>query len=174
MDLEEYKRKALEPIVNYIESVMASYSKEELEARIKKALPERVSEDERIRKRLVEYFNGYYDRFSSRNNVNVHWEGLDVKAVIAWLEKQKEQRPAEWSEEDEFFRQQLIVYCENCVQDTLAAKCVDWLKSLRPQPHWKPSEEQIDALNSIILNGSFTYVGQAQDLISLKDKLEKL
>ena len=35
MDYEEYKRKALEPIVSYIESVMASYSKEELEARIK-------------------------------------------------------------------------------------------------------------------------------------------
>ena len=40
--------------------------------------------------------------------------------------------------------------------------------------HWKPSEEQINALNSIILTGSFTYVGQTQDLISLKDELKKL
>lgn len=56
----------------------------------------------------------------------------------------------EWSEEDEFFRQQLIVYCEKCVQDTLAAKCVDWLKSLRPQPHWKPSEEQMVVLEKFV------------------------
>lgn len=50
----------------------------------------------------------------------------------------------------------------------------DELQNLRLQLHWKPSEEQIKALNSIILNGSFTYVGQVQDLISLKDNLKKL
>lgn len=192
MDFEkEYKRKALEPIVSYIESVMASYSKEELEDLIKKALPERESEDERIRKRLVEYFNGYYDRFSSGNNVNVYWESLEVKAVIAWLEKQKEQGPAEWSEEDVEMLESIIkdydYLCRIWLQDYEkrlgGADCearidirnqITWLKSLRPQPHWKPSDEQIDALNSIILNGSFTYVGQVQDLISLKDDLKKL
>ena len=54
----------------------------------------------------------------------------------------------------------------------------DWKKIFRYaekyQPHWKPSKEQIDALNSLILIGSFTYVGQVQDLISLKDELKKL
>ena len=54
------------------------------------------------------------------------------------------------------------------------SELIERLKSLRPQPHWKPTKEQIDALNSIILNGSFTYVGQVQDLISLKDDLKKL
>ena len=204
MDNEEYKRKALEPIVNYIESVMASYSKEELEARIKKALPKKESEDERIRKRLVEYFNGFYDRFSSRNNVNVHWEGLEVKAVIAYLEKQKdasdaieaveriesyitantanswemdnsdprkkyycgvddvlvdisgilqgvyvkpkEQKPAEWSEEDE----KMLSACIEAVGSMSVRSDVktlrDWLRSLRPQPSWKPSEKQMKCL----------------------------
>ena len=68
--------------------------------------------------------------------------------------KKTAQKPAEWSEEDEFFRQQLIVYCESCVQDSLAAKCVDWLKSLRSRPkssdNWKPSEEQMSALKHFI------------------------
>lgn len=74
---------------------------EGMEAEIKDGkiiVKQKGTEDERIRKRLVEYFNGYYDRFSSRNNVNVHWEGLEVKAVIAYLERQKEQRP--FSQED--------------------------------------------------------------------------
>ena len=51
----------------------------------------------------------------------------------------EQMKPAEWSEEDEFFRQQLIVYCEKGIQDPLASKCVDWLKSLRPS--WKPSDQ---------------------------------
>lgn len=61
---------------------------------IDEVFPElKESEDERIRKRLIEYFNDYYDRFSSKNNVNVHWGGLEVKSVIAYLERQKEQKP---------------------------------------------------------------------------------
>lgn len=56
------------------------------------------SEDERIIERLLEYFRGFDDRFSCKNNVNVRWKGLEVKKVIAYLEKQKkqkEQKPAE-------------------------------------------------------------------------------
>jgi len=57
------------------------------------------SKDERIRKRLAEYFEGYYDRFATdRNHVNVHWEGLEVKEILAWLEKQGEQKPADKKE----------------------------------------------------------------------------
>lgn len=76
--------------------------------RLSKLLPEKESEDEKIRKKLVEYFNGYYDRFSSRNNVNVHWEGLEVKAVIAYLERIKEQKPAGANEEDKKIIEDII------------------------------------------------------------------
>ena len=95
----------------------------------------------------------------------------------------KEQKLAEWSEEDERMRQTAIEACKTVAEDyensnARFCKCKGWLeyrlKSLHPQPHWKPSKKQIDALNSIILTGSFTYVGQTQDLISLKDDLEKL
>lgn len=106
-----------------------------------------------------------------------------------------EQKPAwsAWSEEDEYCRHQLIVFCENCMQpDSGAIRCANWLKSikdriqpqskqewseenekmfehiiakatlhfssinyldeeeinflksLRPQPHWKPCDEQMD------------------------------
>lgn len=57
------------------------------------------------------------------------------------------QKPAEWSEEDKHCIHQLILFCENCMQqDSEAIRCATWLKSLRPQPHWKPSEEQMKAL----------------------------
>lgn len=48
------------------------------------------SEDERIRKRLIEYFEGF-----RMGNAEVKWEGLNVQEVLVWLEKQKEQKPVE-------------------------------------------------------------------------------
>ena len=49
---------------------------------------------------------------------------------------QKEQKPAEWSEEDEAFLKVAIAICNRYSHKDIA----DWLKSLRPS--WKPSEEQ--------------------------------
>ena len=43
------------------------------------------SEDEKIRKRLIEYFEGF-----RIDNAEVKWEGLIVQEVLVWLEKQKE------------------------------------------------------------------------------------
>ena len=61
-----------------------------------------------------------------------------------------ESKPAGWSEEDEIRLEDVITLVEHHHDkeynwfdyDDLAT----WLKSLRPQPHWKPSEEQIEAL----------------------------
>ena len=62
-----------------------------------------------------------------------------------------EQKPAEWSEEDEYCRHQLIVFCENCmVQDAGAKRCAHWLKSLKDRYTWKPSDEQIRPLEYTI------------------------
>ena len=55
---------------------------------LKEAYPELAeSEDERIRKRLIEYFEGF-----RIGNAEVKWEGLTVQEVLAYLEKQKEQK----------------------------------------------------------------------------------
>ena len=233
MDYEkEYKRKALEPIVSYIESVMASYSKEELEARIKNALPKKESEDEMVRKyiitRVMEENMSHYLR----------------ELIIAYLEKQKEpqhairvtkgfgdpdgpqfelvdlqkeqkpaekisvseelyehirnacaciddamssdtmcdmtnylemanssaqkafdmvdksvvKQPAEWSKEEEKDIQEasdyLRDYANNYVQGgnskLYIQSLADRIESLNPQSHWKPSEEQIKAIDLAI------------------------
>jgi hypothetical protein len=145
MDYEEYKRKALEPIVNYIESAMASYSKEELEARIKKALPKKESEDERIRKMLIEQMERW--KKCAEDN-NVEQDVKDASDAIAYLEKQKEQKPVEWSEEDKAHIESLLKrldgMCKKGATFTqtrfAVSEDMDWLKDLRP---WKPNVEKL-------------------------------
>lgn len=54
----------------------------------------------------------------------------------------------EWSEEDERMLNELITIMEGgkVTSGTYLSEYVTWLKSLRPQPHWKPSKEQMTAL----------------------------
>ncbi len=89
------------------------------------------------------------------------------------------QKSAEWSEEDEDMR-----YKASAVLNKLCAsneefvwahstlvKVFYWLKSLRPQPHWKPSEEQMDALKYALgEGGKFNKAA----LESLYEQLKKL
>lgn len=72
---------------------------------------------------------------------------------ITYLEKQKEQKPTEWSEEDENAITTAIRACrymtENFENSTKQYEdAIERLKSIRPQPHWKPSEEQMETLKS--------------------------
>lgn len=114
-------------------------------------IPElRESEDERIRKWLVDYFG------SIKETV---WIPRDItcEQILAWLEKQKEQKPAEWedikdkvnipycssepewSEEDERMFN-LVIECiereerDETITRSEAKKIFSMLKSLRPQP----------------------------------------
>lgn len=108
------------------------------------------SEDERIRKELIEAFEVY--------DIESSWNLIPVKHILAWLERQKEQKPAAWSEEDE----QYLLVCKNALNKYQrsdhwdATIILTWLenrlKSIRPQPYWKPSEEQIEALKLIVSN----------------------
>ena len=86
------------------------------------------------------------------------------------------EQPAEWSEEEKKKIVELKTFIAQCngFNKENRKKAFDMIDAFRPRPHWKPSKKQIDALNSIILTGSFTYVGQTQYLISLKDDLKKL
>ena len=70
---------------------------------------------------------------------------LGLRRWIAGLpEKIKglQQKPAEWSEEDELMRTVIIQTLERFGGRGTTGMQIDWLKSLHPQPHWKPSEEQ--------------------------------
>ena len=96
------------------------------------------SEDERIRTRLIAL-------------VEAFGQGKYKDEMLAYLEKQKEQQPAEWSEEDKRMLDIILTdvnYAHKNYSDsklTSYDKKVSWLKSLRPQLHWKPTEEQMTA-----------------------------
>lgn len=176
---------------------------------IDEVFPElRESEDERIRKALIRFFKNTHDW------VNLKYDGNEI---VAYLEKQKEQKPvhtakemwkemrleayaqasgnrhepnysddstkmfslcdideifekignstvgsqpAEWSEEDENMLKTIFdsleTYAKNthpCLKSVVEDE-IAWLKSLRSQRHWKPSEEQMEALMWQIKNTS--------------------
>jgi hypothetical protein len=124
----------------------------------------RVSEDEKIRKGLIEFFRDW-------GKTRSYCWNIYIPDILTWLEKQGEQKPANkpqriisaeakeamyrqpaWSEEDERNLQGIIDEIEankNQAPDYDRAtydRFLSWLKSLRPQNRWKPSDEQLEAL----------------------------
>lgn len=104
------------------------------------------------------------------------------------------QKPAEWSEEDERMRNQLIYDIEHHKKDGLISakqnkatkalyngieKCYDekiaWLKSLRPS--WKPSEEEIEAVRYFVnkhQSEAWAATGQWKQFTALRGLLGNL
>ena len=89
----------------------------------------------------------------------------------------KEQKPVEWSEEDKEYIAACIevidyyyTLCDklkiltkiNAFRRDYAEKLKSWLKSLRPQKQWKPSDEQIQALVYVFNH----YIPNATDKIA--------
>ena len=97
--------------------------------------------------------------------------------------KRDEQKPADWSEEDETRLTNIIIMLKegashHFIKDDIT-KAVDWLKSLRPQNHWKPTEEQVEAFEHFVRSiGESGYASPYENntklLYSLLNDLEKL
>ncbi len=181
------------------------------------------SEDEKIRKMLIEIVNITPASLAIENR----------SELLAYLEKQKEQKPVEWSEED-LQHKSWILECladgkrkmPEYAEDFRAA--YNWLKSLRPQlkredwtdedsiaikeiqnalqiyminngiseeqrkklarwldihckaypipaklyPHWKPSKEQMNALQAFV--GMIHPDARYNEVLSLLNDLKKL
>lgn len=51
----------------------------------------------------------------------------------------------------------------------------DWVEeTAKKEEHWKPSQEQMKALNALNCHGDISYVGQQNQLVSLYQDLKKL
>lgn len=97
---------------------------------------------------------------------------------------QKNQNPAEWGEEDEEMLDIVLdmVDCSTVVphsggqlrpSDNYKKDISNWLKSLRPQSHWKPSDEQMYWLESAVkLSIDKPYIHGI--IISLYEQLKRL
>jgi hypothetical protein len=96
------------------------------------------------------------------------------------IKSQKEQKPAEWSEEDEYHKRQILrILKESGCTQTLQNKTEKWiegrLKSLRPQSQWKPSEEQMHTLEAAIADYTEQGLSYVKDsLNNLYEQLKKL
>ena len=121
--------------------------------------------------------------------INVHYRDYDIVRdeypinahnLIDWLNSLPERfslRPKqEWSEEDEEMLDAMVDIVANSLYEPLCPrdKMLCWLKSLRPQPHWKPSEKEIEALSWAINYLTDIEQGCASTLALLKFNLKEM
>ena len=89
-------------------------------------------------------------------------EGKDIpQDRYLWFKNLKDrvQPKQEWSEDDEKKLQNILECLRNGWKKlpTDILKYESWIKSLRPQSQWKPSNEQMDALNDVISSRDIKY-----------------
>lgn len=156
------------------------------------------SEDEKIRKELIAVINDLILPDEQKTRFNAYLEkqkGVEAEIEKAYknadaiqYEKGFEEgvasvKSAEWSEEDEKMLMGIIERGSSQIpphEPALRGEQMKWLmnrlKSLRPQPHWKPSEEQMKIFNEAIEHYYSKY-WDSEDikiLCSLYDDLKKL
>ena len=129
--------------------------------------PPEESEDERIRKWLVDYFS------SIKETVWIHRD-ITCGQILSWLEKQKEPKPT-WSEKDDEIRKAFAAFLEMntghfACNGFTKVDIIRWLKS--PRPSFKPSEEQLNALNFAITY--FMHETNYKNPTELRDLYEQL
>lgn len=146
---------------------------------IDRVIPELAeSEDEKIRKEISKFLKDIHnDSLENRRFIaDRYGDAIPddmIPTWLAWLEKQK---PVELSKEDnenfawfdKFFRaESVIANGRDIPQDKY-----QWFKSLKPQNHWKPSEEQLRDLKLIADQNAANMLGN--NLINLYNDLQKL
>ena len=108
--------------------------------------------------------------------------GSEYEKLHNWLKSLKDrvqpQPKQEWSEYDKIQLSEAIQMIEANgtwirSEDTVK-KVSNWLKSLKPQNRWKPSEEQMKALNWVAYNYALMDKGTEENLQSLYNSLKKL
>ena len=150
MDYEQKYKAALEWMRGMYDGLHGK-TKEESE----KYFPElQDSEDERMKKAIMHIL---YENYTDAAVI----EGVEIAEIVAWLEKQGEKEPAEWSEKDENMLKSIIATCELAEQDRdsspakhLLEMQTNWLKSLKQRIHVssaKPckNDSLLDLLNKM-------------------------
>ena len=130
------------------------------------------SEDEKI----IDGFKGLLRGIRRGGGLTLNM--VPIEKCEAWLEKQKEQKPAEWSEEVTKDLVHILKVLDDCyiygkhdLSKTDYDNLTSTLKSLRPS--WKPSEEQMRCLEMVLSSESMD--DNVHSVISdLYEKLKKL
>ena len=123
----------------------------------------------------------YYSKLTKFLEINSHYEGnpkneRNLKEILLWLKSFKQ----EWSEEDNARIERIASFVwKNRKGDTSEIyqqeQDIKWLKSLKPQNHWKPSDEQMRSLsNAINVLHDLHENTDSGFLVSLYNDLKKL
>lgn len=103
-------------------------------------------------------------------------EGFKTGREVGFREGVESVKPTEWSEEDEKIRRNLMSLLATMRGDRITEetyqKYYPWLKSLCPQPQWKPSEERLSALLAIFNDPN--NIGSQTCQLALSDLYEQL
>jgi len=146
---------------------------------LERLFPElKQSEDEKIRKELIEHVKDQQSSFISAPDCRDKYEEEEnnkYNSWLAWLDKQGKQR-FDWSEEDEEHYKACLQYFDEVKPDMVYYKDYQWLKSLKdhvhPQTPWKPTASQMSQLKWIAHQNADNMIGK--ELMTLYDELKKL
>ncbi len=109
------------------------------------------SEDERIRKKL-------YHTVMGTPNDSTWFDGTSKEAMLAWLEEQKDKN---------------CLACDQHLKGYIAGrKVTEEEKQKEQKPAWKPSEEQMNALNFAITH--FVHYTNYKNLTELRELYDDL
>ena len=136
-------------------------------------------EDKKIITNACEQLNCYAKSYHNAGNDIRAKEVYEVADELKSLCPQSKQ---EWSEEDERKLEKLSFLLtlseeRESITPTERKELGTFLKSLRPKPHWKPSEEQMEELWNVISyieEPGSNFLGVPELLESLYEQLKKL
>ena len=87
------------------------------------------SEDEKIRKFLIDYFSCLKSTLDDGI-----WKGFKIDDIITYIGSQKKQKPVEWGEEDEYEVKDIIYFLNSAKKHYASTVelegCIHWLWSL--------------------------------------------
>ena len=118
-----------------------------------------------------------------KEGASLHFNKKDITKAVDWLKSLRDrvqpQPKQEWNEEDETYLDHIITAVKLYYTDYKGEEnpwrneLLRWLKSLRPQNRWKPSDEQMDMLAKVCSTLHLT-TGENEIMESIYDALERL
>ena len=106
-------------------------------------------EDKKKKERIIKILE------QANENWRIAQGSVPFGELITWLKSLRPHPKKELDKEDETRRTNAIILLQTPIlrkvyQQGEIDKAVEWLRNLRPNPHWKPSEEQMEALRHYV------------------------
>jgi len=147
---------------------------------------EKQKEQNKVQRTGVSGFTDVVTAIRAVYNEESAHDLIEYLTTLVNREKQAEQKPAEWSEEDEKRFNDVLNVLKYAYEDLSnhksfdtamdVTKAFDWMKNrfkyLRPHPHLKPNDEEMEALHRAIGKSYLDY--DVRPLESLWNKLQGL